>query len=198
MIMDTDEIKALRAENERLQEEAKQYRALGELQALDIAFVTFAGSVFLKPTSTKNKELAFNILCSDTFEYACADSEAISLSQAPKILELYRSGGFSAVLKWVQEQRGGPEKSPFIRPVQKRVDEEKFMYAENERLRMQLAACGVLSGCNTPDSLERNRQMHPDFLCSPVQAVIEAVQREIKLIAEVERLRAALAAKVDK
>jgi len=143
MIMDIDEIKALRAENERLREEAKQYQALGELQALDIAFVTFAGSVFFKPTSTENKELAFNILCSDTFEYACADSEAISLSQAPKILELYRSGGFSAVLEWVQEQRGGPEKSPFIRPVQKRVDEEKFMYAENERLRMQLAACGV-------------------------------------------------------
>jgi hypothetical protein len=69
------------------------------------------------------------------------------------------------------------------------IHEIKALRAENERLRMQLAACAVIASCNTPDSLERNRQMHPDFMCSPVQAVIEAVEREIKLINEVERLR---------
>ena len=59
---------------------------------------------------------------------------------------------------------------------------------------MQLAACGVLASCNTSDSLERNRQMHPDFLGASVHAVIEAAQREIKLLDEVRRLRAIEAA----
>ena len=31
------------------------------------------------------------------------------------------------------------------------IDEIKALRAENERLRLQLAACGVLSGCDTPE-----------------------------------------------
>jgi hypothetical protein len=72
--------------------------------------------------------------------------------------------------------------------------ENQRLRSENERLQMQLAACGVLASCNTSDSLERHRQMHPDFLGASVHAVIEAAQREIKLLAEVRRLRAIEAA----
>ncbi|MBU6223153.1 MAG: hypothetical protein KGR24_10465 [Planctomycetes bacterium] len=67
--------------------------------------------------------------------------------------------------------------------------------AEVEKMRMQLAACGVLADCNTTDSLERNRRMHPDYDCASVQSVIRAVEREIGLRAEVERLKAELAAR---
>jgi hypothetical protein len=74
------------------------------------------------------------------------------------------------------------------------IAEIKRLRSENERLQMQLAACGVLASCNTSDSLERNRQMHPDFLGASVHAVIEAAQREIKLLDEVSHLRAIEAA----
>jgi hypothetical protein len=74
------------------------------------------------------------------------------------------------------------------------IAEVRRLRSENERLQMQLAACGVLASCNTSDSLERHRQMHPDFLGASVHAVIEAAQREIKLLAEVRRLRAIEAA----
>jgi hypothetical protein len=74
------------------------------------------------------------------------------------------------------------------------IAELRRLRSENETLQMQLAACGVLASCNTSDSLERHRQMHPDFLGASVHAVIEAAQREIKLLAEVRRLRAIEAA----
>lgn len=70
--------------------------------------------------------------------------------------------------------------------------EIEALEAEVERLRMQLAACGVLAQSNTPETLKRNRQMHAYYDCASVQDVIRCVEREIALRAENARLLSAL------
>lgn len=97
-----------------LRKEVECYRALGHLIALDIAFVSFEGHAFFTPSDPEGRNIAFNILCSDTFEYACADSEGMTLQSAPEILSLYKTQGWSGVARWVQEKRGGPDRSPFV------------------------------------------------------------------------------------
>ena len=52
---------------------------------------------------------------------------------------------------------------------------------ECERLRMQLAACGVVALANTPESASEARQMHPDYMSASCSDVADAVDREIAL-----------------
>lgn len=52
---------------------------------------------------------------------------------------------------------------------------------ECERLRMQLAACGVVALANTPESASEARQMHPDYMSASCSDVADAVDREITL-----------------
>jgi hypothetical protein len=66
-------------------------------------------------------------------------------------------------------------------------------HREVEKLRMQLATCGVLAVCNTPKSLAKHRVMHPDYECESVLAVIAAVEREIDLREEGIALRKEIA-----
>ena len=61
--------------------------------------------------------------------------------------------------------------------------------AEVERLRMQLAACDVIARANTKDSAARTREgIHPDYMSPTLQSVMQTVDCEIDLRAEVERL----------
>ena len=53
--------------------------------------------------------------------------------------------------------------------------------AECERLRMQLAACGVVALANTPESAAQTRQMHPDYMSASCSDVADAVDREMTL-----------------
>ena len=52
---------------------------------------------------------------------------------------------------------------------------------ECERLRMQLAACGVVALANTPESAAQARQMHPDYMSASCSDVADAVDREMTL-----------------
>ena len=56
--------------------------------------------------------------------------------------------------------------------------------AECERLRMQLAACGVVALANTIESAGEARQMHPDYMSASCSDVADAVDREIALRTE--------------
>lgn len=70
------------------------------------------------------------------------------------------------------------------------IAELEFLHAEAERLRMQLAACGVVALANTPETAALNRSMHPDYMSASCQDVMRAVDREMTLRAEVEQLKA--------
>jgi hypothetical protein len=61
---------------------------------------------------------------------------------------------------------------------------------EAENLRIQLAACGVIAMCNTPESakLQRPPEDSP-YWCASLRDVANAVDREMKLSSEVKRLR---------
>lgn len=125
-----------------LEEKDRAVEAMFSLVGSDVAFVSkstpegyWAGR---DPDATG--QITFNLLCGDTFEWACADSEEIDLLAAPMILEIYREGGWPAVKRWVQEQRGGPEESPFIKPVAESIDkwderEKRIAELEEERAR---------------------------------------------------------------
>lgn len=52
---------------------------------------------------------------------------------------------------------------------------------ELERLRMQLAACGVVALANTRDSAESARKMHPDYRSASLDDVCRAVDSEMDL-----------------
>lgn len=60
---------------------------------------------------------------------------------------------------------------------------------EVERMRMQLAACGVVALCNTPESAAKARDMHPDYMSASCQEVMRAVDSEMALRAELAALR---------
>ena len=66
--------------------------------------------------------------------------------------------------------------------------------AECERLRMQLAACGVVALANTPESAAQARQMHPDYMSASCSDVADAVDREMTLRQQRDALAAELAA----
>ena len=62
---------------------------------------------------------------------------------------------------------------------------------ELETTRMRLAACGVIALANTPKSAARQRDMLPEYRSASLHCVMGAVDREMGLRAEVERLRKA-------
>jgi len=65
--------------------------------------------------------------------------------------------------------------------------------AEVERLRMQLAACDVIALANTKNSAAKAREgIHPDYISPTLQSVMQTVDCEIELRAEVERLKAGI------
>ena len=58
--------------------------------------------------------------------------------------------------------------------------------------RMRLAACGVIALANTPESAARARDILPQYRSASSADVTRAVDREMQLRAEVERLRKTL------
>ena len=105
--------------------EREAFRAMAHLLATDNAFAV----------RTKGGGVGFNILCSDTFAWACADAEAIDISQAPEVWKLYQDGGWQAVALWVQEKRGGEK---FIKPVEEMIERSKAILAERDALKAKL------------------------------------------------------------
>lgn len=65
----------------------------------------------------------------------------------------------------------------------------RALISENERLRMQLVACGVVASSNTRETAERQRDMHPDYMSASCQEVIHAVDREMDLREERDKLK---------
>ena len=63
-------------------------------------------------------------------------------------------------------------------------EERDAAATECERLRMQLAACGVVALANTTESAGEARQMHPDYMSASCSDVAGAVDREIALRTE--------------
>ena len=63
--------------------------------------------------------------------------------------------------------------------------------AELETERLRLAACGVVAMANTPESAARVRDILPVHFSASLHSVMGAVDREMELRAEVERLRKA-------
>ncbi len=64
--------------------------------------------------------------------------------------------------------------------------------ANLETERMRLVACGVIALANTPESAAKARDMLPQYRSASSDDVARAVDREMQLRAEVEKLRAAL------
>jgi hypothetical protein len=64
--------------------------------------------------------------------------------------------------------------------------------ADLETERMRLAACDVVAVANTPKSAARARDILPKHFSASLHSVMGAVDREMELRAEVERLRAAI------
>lgn len=52
---------------------------------------------------------------------------------------------------------------------------------ELETERIRLAACGVIAGCNTPETYALNMRMDESYKCSSIDAVAAAVRREMDL-----------------
>jgi len=71
----------------------------------------------------------------------------------------------------------------------KLIDHIDNLEAENERLRMQVVACGVVAMADTPASSVEARNMHPDYKSASCDDVARRVDECITLRAEVERLR---------
>jgi regulator of replication initiation timing len=69
------------------------------------------------------------------------------------------------------------------------ITERNQLRVEVERLRMQLAACGVVAMSNTPESAAKARDMHPDYMSASCQDVMRVVDREMALRAEVDAMR---------
>lgn len=71
-------------------------------------------------------------------------------------------------------------------------EEVERLRDELETERMRVVACGVIALSNTRESAESQRKMHQKYRCASVIDVERAVDREMDLHEEVERLRAAL------
>lgn len=67
------------------------------------------------------------------------------------------------------------------------IAEIERLRAEEERLRMQLVACGVVAMSNTPESAAKSRDMHPDYMSASCQDVIRIVDKEMASRADAER-----------
>lgn len=67
-------------------------------------------------------------------------------------------------------------------------DERDELRAESETERIRLAACGVVALSNTPESAAKMREMLPEYRAASCDDVARAVDREMALRAENERL----------
>lgn len=71
-------------------------------------------------------------------------------------------------------------------------DKIKELMDENEKLRMQLSACGVAALSNTANSAEKMRCISSDYKSASWQSVCDAVDREMALREQCEKLFDAL------
>lgn len=114
-------LQEVEAERDVLRAEREAFNAMANLLATDNAFANHV----------KGGGIGFNVMCSDTFAYACADCENIDISQAPEVWKLYQDGGWHAVVRWVQEKRGDER---FIKPVEEEVRRSEAIRAERDKL----------------------------------------------------------------
>lgn len=109
---------------EEMEQRLAQFEALTFLLASECAYVNkvtpdgFWAGQGLDATG----RITFNVMCSDTFAYACSDSEEFPLEMAPELVKVLSSEGWPGLVRWVQEKRGGSEKSPFIKRVRNDID----------------------------------------------------------------------------
>jgi len=61
--------------------------------------------------------------------------------------------------------------------------------AQLDEQTMMLAACSTVAYANTPKSANLARDMQPDYMCAAVSDVCLAVDREMKLIAQLDKVR---------
>ena len=81
------------------------------------------------------------------------------------------------------------EHKPDIKTNSQEDEKKSELEKECELLRMQLAACGMIALSNTESSLKtQTENMLPEYLCSSVQDVINAVKREIRISSELKAL----------
>jgi len=101
-------------------------RAAHTLLANDEAFIGQPdGSVFFMEAGVKEGVPTLALNMNDTFEYACADCEPFSYSDAPMLLEISKSEGWPGLVRWASEQRkkrGEPHEP--IAPVKRAMDKE--------------------------------------------------------------------------
>ncbi len=76
-------------------------------------------------------------------------------------------------------------------------NEIERLQAELEDERMRHAACGVVANANTEQSAKQQRQMDPKYWSGSVQAVADAVDREMHLRAERDALKQTLHDELD-
>jgi len=107
-------------------------RMAAELAADDVAFF-FRGHPFVGNTNDSEKELCVGLLVSDTFGYAGADCERITLDEVPHVYALYKQGDWPAIVRWISERRQS-------RPI-KEVENEMALV---DRLAAKLAAAEAL------------------------------------------------------
>lgn len=72
--------------------------------------------------------------------------------------------------------------------------EANQLKAAEEKMRMQLVACGVIAMSNTRETAAKQRDIHPDYKSSSCQNVMDAVDREMALREERDILKEKLAA----
>ena len=72
------------------------------------------------------------------------------------------------------------------------LDRLKAAEGELETERMRLAACGVVALANTPESAAAAREMLPEYRSASLDDVERAVDEQMRLRSEIERLRQAL------
>ena len=71
-------------------------------------------------------------------------------------------------------------------------DKVKELMGENEKLRMQLSACGVAALSNTANSAEKMRCISSEYKSASWQSVCDAVDREMAFREQCEKLFDAL------
>ena len=79
---------------------------------------------------SESEELtSISLLCSDTFGYACADSEDVPLAECPALVAILQKEGWPGLIRWILARRAARgEHETVIRPVQEamdRIDAEK-------------------------------------------------------------------------
>ncbi len=67
--------------------------------------------------------------------------------------------------------------------------------AQAEVDRMRLAACGVLAGCDTQESLDRNIGIDREYMCGAVESCVDAARQQIALLNRIARLAAEVRAR---